>query len=388
MGVGKRGNTLVIDFRCYLPDGRRVRCVEREGKETATNLKRVKQKCKAIEYHIGQGTFNYLRFFPHGSKAKQFTLQDQSQITYAEFRTNWVEELAIRKGTEDNYTYPYKNYIKPYFGHWHLSDITEHEIKVFRKKLLERGLKPSTVNQYIKVFCMPLKDAAKQGFITQSPCEEIRKVKESKAHIDPFTFDELKHLLNSLKEKDPEWHDLVLFWSRTGVRPGELMALRWESVDFFNKQVLICATRNYYGGDGPPKTEASDREIHLRPVVTKALKRQQVRTGMLNKWVFLNPRQGQWTMTSFRDAFKYQLRLVGLKIRPPKQMRHTFATLHIGAGESISWVSKTLGHSSVEITLNRYNRFIPNLTREDGSAFERVLNGNNLVTPRHNILKS
>ena len=54
-------------------------------------------------------------------------------------------------------------------------------------------------------------------------------------------------------------------------------------------------------------------------------------------------------------------------------MKHTFATLHIAAKENISWVSKTLGHSSVEITLKRYNRFVPNLTRENGSAFETIM---------------
>ena len=58
-------------------------------------------------------------------------------------------------------------------------------------------------------------------------------------------------------------------------------------------------------------------------------------------------------------------------------MRHTFATLHIGAGESISWVSKVMGHTSVKITLENYNRYIPNLTRDDGSAFESVLRKKN-----------
>ena len=93
-----------------------------------------------------------------------------------------------------------------------------------------------------------------------------------------------------------------------------------------------------------------------------------------------------------RKKFRYLLRLAGLKYRPPKQVRHTFATLHIGAGENITWVSKTLGHASVETTLNRYNRFIPNLTREDGSAFESIMdkntqNGNNLGTTHPKLLK-
>ena len=93
--------------------------------------------------------------------------------------------------------------------------------------------------------------------------------------------------------------------------------------------------------------------------------------------IFLNPQNKQWNQTNFAKAFRYRLRLADIKPRPPKQMRHTFATLHIGSGESISWVSKMLGHSDVQITLKRYNRFIPNLTRDDGSAFENVINGNN-----------
>lgn len=76
-----------------------------------------------------------------------------------------------------------------------------------------------------------------------------------------------------------------------------------------------------------------------------------------------------------REQFAYWLKRAGLKHRPPKQMRHAFATLHIGAGESISWVSRMLGHADVEITLKKYNRFVPNLTREDGSAFEKIMDG-------------
>ncbi|MBW2562556.1 MAG: site-specific integrase [Deltaproteobacteria bacterium] len=233
------------------------------------------------------------------------------------------------------------------------------------------------MNQNIKVLCMPLKTAARQGLIDSYPYEGIRKVKENKVKIEPLSFEELDHWLNFLQEKDREWYDLILFWSRTGLRPGELFALRWENVDFFNKQILICENRPYFGGTGPTKTETSDRVIELRPAVVVALKRQQTRTGLINKWVFLNHRQNQWNATSFREAFKFHLRLASLKVRPAKQMRHTFATLHLGSGENPSWVSTTLGHSNLEITLKRYNRFIPNLTREDGSAFEKALNGHN-----------
>jgi len=60
------------------------------------------------------------------------------------------------------------------------------------------------------------------------------------------------------------------------------------------------------------------------------------------------------------------LKRLGIRYRPPYQMRHTFATLAISAGENINWVSRMLGHKSLVMTLERYNRYVPNLTREDG----------------------
>jgi integrase len=59
---------------------------------------------------------------------------------------------------------------------------------------------------------------------------------------------------------------------------------------------------------------------------------------------------------------------LNLRYRPPYQMRHTFATLAISAGENINWVARMLGHKSPVVTLEKYNRFVPNLTRADGTA--------------------
>ena len=59
---------------------------------------------------------------------------------------------------------------------------------------------------------------------------------------------------------------------------------------------------------------------------------------------------------------------MGIRYRLPYQMRHTFATLAISVGKNINWVARMLGHKSPVITLERYNRFVPNLTRSDGKA--------------------
>ncbi len=67
-------------------------------------------------------------------------------------------------------------------------------------------------------------------------------------------------------------------------------------------------------------------------------------------------------------VWKPVLKRLGIRYRPPYQMRHTFATLSISVGENINWVARMLGHKSPVVTLEKYNRFVPNLTRKDGKA--------------------
>jgi len=67
------------------------------------------------------------------------------------------------------------------------------------------------------------------------------------------------------------------------------------------------------------------------------------------------------------------LRHLGLKQRPPYQMRHTAATLMLASGENPEWVARMLGHSTTEMLFRIYSRFVPNLTRNDGRAYAQLL---------------
>lgn len=67
------------------------------------------------------------------------------------------------------------------------------------------------------------------------------------------------------------------------------------------------------------------------------------------------------------------LRYLGLKERRPYQTRHTAATLWLAAGESPEWIARQMGHTTTEMLFRVYSRYVPNLTRQDGSAFDRLL---------------
>lgn len=67
------------------------------------------------------------------------------------------------------------------------------------------------------------------------------------------------------------------------------------------------------------------------------------------------------------------LRHIGLKARRPYQTRHTAATLWLASGENPEWIARQMGHATTEMLFKVYSRFVPNLTRRDGSAFEALL---------------
>jgi integrase len=386
MAVRARGKILYIDFYCYLPDGRKVRCVETTGLiDNQKNRKIAESKNKAIQYELKYGRFDYFHFFPYGSKAKYFENATIDPL-FSEWWDDWLAEKSIRTNTAKGWNSSYRTHIGPYFGHYRLSQISEHEVLIFRKHLESKGLKASSINDKImKPLRMALLQADRRGILSEFPCKNIRRLKEEIPDIDPFSRDELKQFLQVLEAKKPDYYDMVFIWAYTGLRPGELCALKWKYVDYFTQKLMVRQTMHQSRSEGPPKTPHSVREIDLRPEVMQSLRRQESKTGLMDAYIFMTDANKPFTVAYMRKKFRFLLRLAGLKYRPPKQMRHTFATLHIAFGENISWVSKMLGHSSVEVTLRRYNRFIPNLTREDGSLFSKMMGfeaqkGNNLVT--------
>ncbi|OLC57152.1 MAG: hypothetical protein AUG14_04530 [Candidatus Rokubacteria bacterium 13_1_20CM_2_68_19] len=148
--------------------------------------------------------------------------------------------------------------------------------------------------------------------------------------------------------------------------------------DWQRKTFGVRRTVNRFG-EGPTKTVASVRDVAMLPPVERALLAQRATSQLRAPWIFPNRDGGALDMTNLRErVWKPALRRAGLRYRTMYQTRHTFATLMLSAGEDIGWVAKQLGDTSVEMVIRRYHRFIPNLTRRDGSAAAKWLAGEGL----------
>jgi integrase len=188
--------------------------------------------------------------------------------------------------------------------------------------------------------------------------------------VDPFTIEERDEVIAGFRRYASNYVNYVIcgFW--TGWRPNEACALKWRRVDFQNQKILIREGRDL-GRTGIPKSAGSIRNVDMLPPVKEALVGQNALSWLPGDYVFLGDKQQPLNQEIFRQkSWEPVLKRVGVRYRPPLpyQMRHTFATLAISARENINWVARMLGHKSPVITLERYNRFVPNLTRLDGAA--------------------
>ena len=191
-----------------------------------------------------------------------------------------------------------------------------------------------------------------------------------KVDVDPFSLQDVQSILATVRADYRNYFTVRFF---TGMRTGEVHGLKWRYVDFERRLIRVRETV-VLGEDEYTKTDGSQRDIQMSQPVVEALTKQYEVTGKLSDYVFCNLMGAPLDNKNFTDRVWYPLlRHLGLTERRPYQMRHTAATLWLASGEAPEWIARQLGHTSTEMLFRVYSRYVPNLTRQDGSAMERLL---------------
>ena len=388
----KETGKLVIDFTY-----RGVRCREQTSlADTAANRRRLLTVVDRIKSEQVAGTFSYRAYFPESALAARFDGAIGEAGSYAPtsappepkaaptatplfsvFAEQWFTEhkvewrrshIKVLRSTLDGH-------LLTHFGSKPVGEITKADILAFRTKLAglpgRAGEKLS--NKRINGILAPLRqilaDAADR-FSFVSPMASLRPLRVRKSDVDPFTLDQVQQILVTVR---PDYRDYFTTRFLTGMRTGEAHGLKWKYVDFERRLILIRETF-VLGEDEYTKTDGSQRDIQMNQVVYEALKRQHEATSKLSEYVFCNREGHPLDNDNFNDrVWAPLLRHLGLKHRRPYQMRHTAATLWLASGEAPEWIARQLGHTSTQMLFKTYSRFVPNLTRQDGSAIDRLL---------------
>lgn len=394
----KETGRLVIDFTY-----RGVRCREQTAlADTAANRKRVEGLLAKLKAALAAGTFVYREFFPGSPLAERFetplpapavppgtpavptsTLAAAAAAatsptpSFKDFTSTWMSErqiewrrshLKVLKCTLDGH-------LLPHFGDRPVGTITKADILAFRTKLADLPgrtgpkMSPKRINGILAPMRQILAEAAdRYGFV--SPALNLKPLRLRKTDVEPFTLEQVQQMLATVR---PDWRNYFTVRFFTGMRTGEAHGLKWKYVDLDKRLILIRETF-VLGEDEYTKTDSSQRDIRMTQVVFEALQDQYLATGKLSEYVFCNREGKPLDNDNFGSRVWYPLlRHLGLKKRRPYQMRHTAATLWLASGEAPEWIARQLGHSSTEMLFRVYSRYVPNLTRQDGSAIDRLL---------------
>ncbi|MBK9573086.1 MAG: DUF3596 domain-containing protein [Rhodoferax sp.] len=383
----KETGKLLVDFTY-----RGVRCREQTAlPDTPPNRKRVQSLVDKIKKAQADGTFIYREFFPASAMVDRFEPaastnvpllpevgQEPDSPLFRDFASQWVDEHSIewRRSHIRSLLSTLNGRLIPHFGGKVVSSITKSDVLEFRATLAkvkgrgeQEGLSPKRINEIMGLLRQILNEAADRFQFT-SPTLNIKTLRLRKTDVDPFSLVDVQRILATVR---PDYQDYFTVRFFTGMRTGEVHGLKWKYVDFELRVIRVRETF-VLGEDEYTKTDGSQRDIQMSQPVVQALQRQFEATGKLSEYVFCNLMGQPLDNKNFSDRIWYPLlRHLGLDKRRPYQMRHTAATLWLASGEAPEWIARQLGHTSTEMLFRVYSRYVPNLTRQDGSAMERLL---------------
>ena len=363
-GILIRDNRVWISFSY-----KGVQCRESLGVDpNIQNIRYAETKLQQIKLEIKLGDFDYRRHFPNSKRLKKFGLDHQVE-KYQTVKDRLLSFMQRHEKDRVSHT-TFAGYMKsvegtliPEFGDYLVMELKPSHIAHWVKRVSKRVTRKTVANHLLPLRNMyseietnenhpnPVKKVNLNLYYTQ----KLKAERELESKIDPFDDDEILELIESTSGQT---QNLIQFWSFTGLRTGEVIALRWSKVNFKTKTVTIDRSVSL-DIEGNTKT-GETRTIDLLPPAIEALKRQRTLTGQ-NEFVFVDKN------TRFKDdqairkkAWKPVFNNCSVRYRYPYQLRHTFAIKMLMAGEDERWVAKMLGHKSLEMLKKNYGNHLPN----------------------------
>lgn len=312
-------------------------------------------------------------------RAKTAVPKAVCKLTVGELFSEWLsaKRTQVKISTYYNYAFKAEKHLIPAFGKLKMNKLTPDKIYSFICEKQVSGLS----NKYIADIVVVLKNMAKYAAKTHNcvdPVSDVELPKTVRHEPEIYSNSEQKRLETALMKDMDSVKMAVLLALYTGVRIGELCGLKWSDIDLTAKNIHIRRTVQRIRKDGilrkteliisSPKSRTSERTIPLPDFLINILKK------------FKPPDENIFILTgnkkipdirTMQYRFKAILRKNNLRDTNFHSLRHLFTTNCIAAGFDVKTLSEILGHSSVEITLDRYVH----------SSFERKRTCMNMLEP-------
>lgn len=290
----------------------------------------------------------------------------------------WIATYAaeLSPSTEETHRGGIEKHLVPFFGSRDLRTITRDDIRAFTIDRFEAGLSAATIKNALSALRRVYTLHVEAGQLDVNPatrCGELvakigrRFEGQGVREVDAWTRVEAAVLLRVAREREKAVYPVLLAGLCTGMRRGELLALRWEHIQPEGVRVRDALV------SGKIKTPKSDRArtISYSPEMLDLLDDLRATRGDREghwseaEYVFTNSNGKRWDENNFgRSWRRLRTRCVdddGKALVRPLSFhccRHTFASWSLEAGKSIVWLQHALGHASPDTTLRRYSHWV------------------------------
>lgn len=275
------------------------------------------------------------------------------KVLVADVGESWQKGLGhLKASTAMRYRGLFRKYVVPRFGKWRLTDVRHSDVREWVNDLSGQGLAPGSVRQAHRVLSLILDEAVKDGRLARNPAARVPLPRPRRLQPRFLTARQVARLIDAAGD-----HALVIaVLAFCGLRFGELAALKVRHVDSLRRRFVIAESVTEVAGRlvwSAPKSHHS-RSVPYPPSLSEQIAAACAGKGP-DDLVFTAPEGGPLRLRNWRTrAFDPACARVGLVGFTPHDLRHTAASLAVGAGANVKAVQRMLGHASAAMTLDVY----------------------------------
>lgn len=326
------------------------------------------------------------------------------KITLDEWFQKWLsiyKEGEIRKSSMTIYRQYYKNHISPQLGKMKIADISNIHIQSLLKDMqLKKGLSYESCNKARVILSDMFEKAMINDLLIKNPARGIKIKRNEEKEVQVFSTEDQYAFFECAA--GTFYSNMFTVQVNTGLRPGELYALKEEDINFDEGYIIVDETLSYqkWEGDegktfhfGPPKTESSNRKVPISKNCKLALQKQIIQKRAIMqktpkdipeefKSLLFTTKYGTPLNTQiYSEAIERIINEINLTRFPidymekitPHCFRHTFATRCFESGIDFKIIQKYLGHSSLKMTTDLYVHITDTLAGEELPKLEDKL---------------
>lgn len=294
-------------------------------------------------------------------------------MLYKNLLLEWIEfkKLEIRNSSYNNYLYTIKNRIVPEFGDRDISEISRKELQNY---IINQScnLRKETILGITKVLSQSFKYAVEEGYILETPYKNIKIKKDNGVkEVKTFSQKDIKKILE-VEGFTEQKKNIVNLAYRTGMRIGEILALKWEDINFEQKFITVRRTLSSYDNGNPeicePKTKQSRRRIDLDNIILESLNS----TKQNNEYVYCKDDGSIYSRQYISKSFRKMCKSANVQYYSFHTLRHTHASVLLANGVHPKIVQERLGHAKISTTLDTYSHLIPGMQSVAVDIFNNI----------------